>query len=62
MGHQKDIEAKLAEKPVTKIHGQPSDRDITQLKQELTKITANIATGRGGGKHGHVGIVIPKSE
>lgn len=62
MGLQEDIEAKLAEKPVTKIHGQPSDRDITQLKRELTKMTANIATALGGGKHGHVGIIIAEDE
>lgn len=62
MGVQEEIEAKLADKPVTKIHGQPSMRDITQLKRELTKIAASVSTGLGGGKHGHVGVVIPKDE
>ena len=62
MGLQEDIEAKLAEKAVTKIHGQPSDREITRLKRELTKMTANIATGLGGGKHGHVGIIIEEEQ
>ena len=62
MGLQEDIEAKLAEKTVTKIHGQPSDRDITRLKRELSKMCANIATGLGGGKHGHVGIVIEREQ
>ena len=52
----------MAEKTVTKIHGQPSIRDITQLKRELTKISASVSTGLGGGKHGHVGIVIPKDK
>ena len=62
MGAQEDIEAKLADKPVTKIIGQPTDRDITQLKRELTKITAVVPTKLGGGKHGHVGIVIKDAE
>ena len=62
MGLQEDIEAKLADKPITKIHGQPTNRDITQLKRELTKMAANISTALGGGKHGHVGIIIEKDE
>ena len=62
MGIQEDIETKLAEKPVTKIIGQPTDRDITQLKRELTKMCAGITTDLGGGKHGHVGIVIPNDD
>ena len=52
----------MAEKAVTRIHGQPSDRDITRLKHKITKMTANIATVLGGGKHGHVGIIIEEEE
>ena len=62
MGLQEDIEDKLADKPITKIHGQPTNRDTTQLKRELTKMAANISTALGGGKHGHVGIIIEKDE
>ena len=62
MGLQEEIESKLADKPVTKINGQPSNRDITKLKRELAKITSSVATDLGGGKHGHVGIIIPESE
>ena len=62
MGLQEEIESKLADKPVTKISGQPSNPDITKLKRELAKITSNVATDLRGGKHGHVGIILPEPE
>ena len=58
MGHQEEIEAKLADKPVSKIHGQPTDKTITRLERELTEITSSVPTSLGGGKHGHARIVI----
>ena len=62
MGQQEDIEAKIAEKRVSKINGQPTDRELTQLKKELVKIAAGISTSLGGGKHGHVGLIVPEAE
>ena len=52
----------MADKPVTKINRQPSNYDITKLKRELAKITSSVATDLGGGKHGHVGIIIERDE
>ena len=59
MGAKEDIEASLRERTVTKIQGQPTDRTLTQLRRELTKIAASVPTNLGGGKHSHIGIVIP---
>ena len=62
MGAKEDIEASLKEKSVAKIHGQPTDRSLTQLKRELMKIAASVPTKLGGGKHGHSGLIIPKDK
>ena len=59
---QEDIRNKLVKKSVTKIHDQPSDCDTTQLERELAKMCEGITTDLGGGKHGHVGIGIPKDD
>jgi hypothetical protein len=42
----------------TKIHGQPTDQDLTLLEKELISIAANVPTALGGGSHGHAGIII----
>ena len=62
MGQQDDTEKKLAEKHVTKISGQPTDRDLTLLRKELVKIVAKEATSLGGGKHGHVGLLMKEDD
>ncbi len=54
MGHQEDIEVKLAKKHITRINGQQTDRDLTLLKRELAKITASVPTSLGGGKYRHL--------
>ncbi len=43
---------------VTKIHGHPTNQDLTLLEKELIAILANIPTTLGGGGHGHAGIVM----
>ena len=43
---------------VTKIHGQPTNQDLTILEKELIAILANIPTTLGGGNHGHAGILM----
>jgi hypothetical protein len=42
----------------TKIHGQPTNQDLTLLEKELSSIAANIPTALGGGNHGHAGIIV----
>jgi len=48
----------LRKESVTKIHGQPTDQDITTLERELITIAASIPTGLGGGNHGHAGLIV----
>ena len=62
MGAKQDIEASLREKQVTSIPGQPTDRTLTKLKKELTKIAGSVPTAIGGGKHGHAGLIIEESK
>ena len=52
----------LKEREVTPIQGQPTDRSLTQLTRELTKIAASVSTGLGGGKNGHAGIIVKRDK
>ena len=47
----------IAECTVTKIHGQPTNRDIDRLEDELIAIASNHHSELGGGLHGHAGLV-----
>jgi hypothetical protein len=47
---------------VTKIHGQPTSHDLTNLEREIISILANIPTTLGGGNHGHVGVIMNPTE
>ena len=58
MGKRAETRDELRQESVTKIHGQPTDQDITTLEKELIVIAASIPTGLGGGNHGHAGLVV----
>jgi hypothetical protein len=58
MGVQADIREEVWKETVTKIHGQPTNQDLTILEKELIAILANIPTTLGGGNHGHAGIIM----
>jgi hypothetical protein len=58
MGIRADIQDKVRKEMVTKIHGQPTNKDLMILEKELIVILANIPTTHGGGNHGHAGIII----
>jgi hypothetical protein len=58
MGLQVDILEEVRKETVTKIHGQPTNQDLTILKKELIAILANIPTTLGEGNHGHTGIIV----
>ena len=49
---------KKTENMATKIHGQPTDQDLTLLEKELISIAANVSTSLGGGNHGHAGFIV----
>jgi hypothetical protein len=46
---------------ITKINRQPTDDDINTLTTQLTAALVTISTGNGGGKLGHIGILVPES-
>ncbi len=58
MGIRADIQDKLKKETVTKIHGQPTSKDLTILKKELNAILAGIPTALGGGNFRHVGVIM----
>lgn len=47
----------VAECTVTKVHGQPTNRDIDRLEDELTAIASSFHSELGGGLHGHAGLI-----
>jgi hypothetical protein len=61
MGVQADIREEVRKETVTKIHGQPTNQDLTILKKELIVILANIPTTLGGGNLGHARIIVEQA-
>jgi hypothetical protein len=51
MGIRADIRDKVRKETFTKIHGQPTNQDLTILEKELIVILANIPTTLGGENH-----------
>jgi hypothetical protein len=58
MGKRAETCDELQKESATKIHGQPTDQDITTLEKELIAIAASIPTGLGGGNYGHAGLIV----
>ena len=58
MGLRADIRDELRKETATKIHGQPTDHDVTLLEKELIAIAATIPSTLGGGNHGHAGLIV----
>ena len=61
MGIRTDIRDEIRKETVTKIHGQPTSHDLTNLEKEIIAILANIPTTLGGGNHGHLGLVMTQA-
>jgi allophanate hydrolase subunit 2 len=62
MGLRADIIQGLEKYEITKIEGQPTEEDLTQLTLELSSALGSVATTLGGGEHGHVGLIIDEAE
>ena len=58
MGLRADIREEVRKETATKIHGQPTDHDVTLLEKELIAIAATIPSTLGGGNHGHAGLIV----
>jgi len=62
MGIRSDIRDEIKKETVTKIHGQPTSHDLTNLEKEIISILANIPTTLGGGNHSHVGVIMDPTD
>ena len=58
MGIIQDVLNALQAFELTKIDGQPANKDINKLTTQLTAALATSLAGNGGGKLGHIGIVV----
>jgi hypothetical protein len=54
---EQETQKAVAECTVTKIYGQPTNRDIDRLEDELIAIASSFHSDLGGGLHGHAGLV-----
>ena len=48
--------------PLTPIRGQPTPHDLLRLKKELIANAQSVPSDRGGGRHGHLILVITPEE
>ena len=62
MGIRTEIRDEIRKETVTKIHGQPTSQNLTNLEKEIIAILANIPTTLGGGNHGHVGVIMDPTD
>ncbi len=49
---------KICKETITKIHGQLTSHDLSNLEQEIIAIHANIPTTLRGGSYGHIGVIM----
>ncbi len=62
MGILQDVFNALQAFEITKIDGQLTDDNISKLTTKLTAVLVTISTSNGGGKLGHISIVVPESQ
>ena len=62
MGIRTDIRDEICKETVTKIHGQPTSHDLTNLEKEIIAILANTPTTLGGGNHGQIGVIMSATD
>lgn len=55
---EEETRKSIAEREVTKVHGQPTNQDLDLLEDELLRIASSIYTELGGGAHGHAGLLL----
>ena len=59
---QSEVQKTVAERTVTKVHGQPTSNDLDILEEELIAIAASIPSALGGGMNGHAGMLLADAD
>lgn len=62
MGIRQDTEDSLKDFTFTPIEGQPTDEDINNLVEECSNAAASVPTSNGGGRHGHIGMLMDDAD
>ncbi|KAL7480237.1 hypothetical protein ACHAW6_005933 [Cyclotella cf. meneghiniana] len=62
MGIRQDTEDSLKDFTFTPIEGQPTDEDINNLVEECSNAAASVPTSNGGGRHGHIGMLMEDAD
>ena len=62
MGIIQETEEYLRKESVTKIQGQPREKDVTMLVKQLGAIVRKVPTSIGGGNHGHLGLIMEDAD
>ncbi len=52
---EEDTWKDVAEREVTKVHGQLTNQDLNLLEDELLRVASSYHSKLGGGAHGHAG-------
>ena len=61
-GFKQDAEEAIKSFHVTRIDGQPTNKDLNQLTAELSEMAATVSKMNGGRSHGHLGMLVKEME
>ena len=56
------IVALFEQKELTPVHDRPTFRSLTTIKGELCANAGRVRSTLGGGRHGHLGLVLSDAE
>ncbi|KAL7480144.1 hypothetical protein ACHAW6_005850 [Cyclotella cf. meneghiniana] len=62
MDIKQDIKESLEKFDITKIDGQPTNKDMNQLTSELGAMLATVPITNGGGDHGYIGMILSETK
>ena len=60
--HVNYVDTYFEYKTLTKIHGEPTFEGIKKIKDELKANAMAVSSELGGGRHGHLGLVLTQQE
>ena len=62
VGIREEVRAKIYSLPLDKIIGQPTIKTWNHLREQSSRIAAQVKTTEWGGKHGHLALVLHDDE